>query len=429
VSLKEFVSSLNRKEVEDYSNYELDPVLEPTRMLYLADRNEKVMLFRVRGAQQFLCVGNVLNSRRRLYEKLLNARSDEEAYKRLLEAVAKPTKPREVDFSTNFKSVRDFDLHSMPFIKFYGNDGGRYLTSSIFIACLDSVCNASIHRTMLISKDTVVARIVPRHLRYIYDEYRRRGSDTPVAIVVGVHPAVELMAAMSPPFGVFELNLVPNILGNFAITYTPKYSIPVPAIASVVLEGRISSSQFIEEGPFVDLLNLYDGVRKEPLIKIEAVYVNPEEYFYVILPAGKEHKLLQSFYREALVWQYVSNVVPRVHKVRMLEPAGSWLVVVVSITKNVDGDAKNAIIAAFSAHPSAKIVLVLDEDVDLDSLDNILWAFATRFRGKEGVVIIEKSRCSTLDPISPTGVCDKMGIDLTVPISMDRESFKYVRVQ
>jgi UbiD family decarboxylase len=129
------------------------------------------------------------------------------------------------------------------------------------------------------------------------------------------------------------------------------------------------------------------------------------------------------------VWQYVSNVVPRVHKVRMLEPAGSWLVVVVSITKNVDGDAKNAIIAAFSAHPSAKIVLVLDEDVDLDSLDNILWAFATRFRGKEGVVIIEKSRCSTLDPISPTGVCDKMGIDLTVPISMDRESFKYVRVQ
>jgi UbiD family decarboxylase len=429
MSLKEFVSLLDKSEIEDYTSYELHPELEPTRILYLSDKNEKVVLFRVRDAQQYLCIGNILNNRRRLYEKVLNTKSDEEAYKRLLEAVAKPTKPREVNFFNNFKFVKDFDLHSIPFIKFYSDDGGRYITSAIFIACIDGTCNASIHRTKLVTKDAVVARIVPRHLRYIYDEYKKRGSDTPVAIVIGVHPAVELMAASSPPFGVFELNLVPNILSNFAVAYTPKYNIPVPSIASVIFEGRISSSQFVEEGPFVDLLNLYDAVRKEPLIKIDAVYVNPDEYFHVILPAGKEHKLLQSFYREALVWQYVSNVVPRVHRVRLLESAGSWLVSVVSITKNVDGDAKNAILAAFSAHPSAKAVLVVDSDIDLDSLDNIFWAFATRFRGRESIVIIEKSRCSTLDPISPTGICDKIGVDLTIPISMNKEAFKYIRIQ
>jgi UbiD family decarboxylase len=429
MSLKEFIHSLDKGDVEDYSNYELNPILEPTRILHLADRNERIVLFRVKGAQQYVCVGNVLNSRRRLYERVLNVRKDEEAYKKLLESITRLSKPKEASFFNYFKPVVDFDLHNLPFIKFYNNDGGRYLTSAIYIACLDELCNMSIHRTMLVSKDCVVARIVPRHLRYIYDEYRKRGSDTPVAIVIGTHPAVELMAASSPPLGVFELHLVPNLLESFTIAYTPIYHIPVPSIASVVLEGKISSTQFVNEGPFVDLLGLYDAVRKEPLIKVEAMYVNTEEYFHVILPSGKEHKLLQSFYREALVWQYVSNVVPKVHKVRLLEAAGSWLILAVSITKNADGDAKNAILAAFSAHPSAKVVLVLDEDIDLDSLNDLLWAFATRFRGRESIVLIEKSRCSTLDPVSPTGVCDKMGIDLTIPVSADKEAFKYVKIQ
>jgi UbiD family decarboxylase len=429
MSLREFIHSLDKGDVEDYSNYELNPILEPTRMLHLADRNERIVLFRVKNAQQYVCVGNVLNSRRRLYERVLNVRKDEEAYKKLLESITRLSKPKEASFFNYFKPVVDFDLHNLPFIKFYNNDGGRYLTSAIYIACLDELCNMSIHRTMLVSKDCVVARIVPRHLRYIYDEYRKRGSDTPVAIVIGTHPAVELMAASSPPLGVFELHLVPNLLESFTIAYTPIYHIPVPSIASVVLEGKISSTQFVNEGPFVDLLGLYDAVRKEPLIKVEAMYVNTEEYFHVILPSGKEHKLLQSFYREALVWQYVSNVVPKVHKVRLLEAAGSWLILAVSVTKNVDGDAKNAILAAFSAHPSAKVVLILDEDIDLDSSNDILWAFATRFRGRESIVLIEKSRCSTLDPISPTGVCDKMGIDLTIPVSANKDVFKYVRVQ
>jgi len=429
MSLSQFISMLAEDEVIDRSSNIYEPDIEPTKLLLDADRHEKVTLFRVRGADTFLCAGNVLNSRRRLYEKVLNVKSDIDAYKKLMEAVSRTIRPSEVDFFSNFKPVSDVNLYSIPFIKFYPGDGGRYLTSSIYIACIDNICNASIHRTMIVSRNAVVARIVPRHLRYIYNEYKKRGLDTPVAIVVGVHPAVMLMAASSPPLGIFELYLVPNILNSFKITYTPKYGLPVPASASLILEGRISASEFVNEGPFVDLLNIYDAVRQEPLIKIEAIYVNYAEPFHVILPGGKEHKLLQSFYREALIWSYVSNTVPKVHKVRLIEAAGSWLIAALSITKNVDGDAKNAILAAFAAHPSAKVVLVFDEDIDLDSYESILWAFATRFRGKDSIIIVEKSRCSTLDPISPNGDCDKLGIDLTIPSTLDKNKFKYVKVE
>ncbi len=426
MSLKEFIDKIPSSDVIDIRDKLLDVELEPSRMLSVYDRNEKIVLFKVRDSE-FDCVGNVLSKRDRLYKYILNAENDEDAYKRFLEGIKSSSKPRERAFHEYFTYLNDVDLYTVPFIKFYPKDGGRYLSSSIFISCLDDTCNASIHRTMLISKNRVVARIVPRHLRYIYDRYREKGKDTPIAIVVGVHPAVELLAATSPPFGVFELDLVSNLLPSFSIAYTPKYNLPIPVPAALVMEGRITS-ELVEEGPFVDLLNLYDAVRKEPLIVIEAVYVNNSEYFHVILPGGKEHKILQSFSREAFTWDYISRAVPKVYKVRFLEASGSWLHAVISIDKNNDGDAKNAILAAFAAHPSLKMVTVVDPDIDVDSLYMIEWAFATRFRGRDSIILIEKARCSTLDPTSPNGICDKIGFDLTIPMSSNKEKFLYVGV-
>ncbi|MCC6057808.1 MAG: UbiD family decarboxylase [Desulfurococcaceae archaeon] len=425
MSLKRFVELLH-EEVTDITNKVLGRDLEPTHYLAEADNNMKMVLFRVVDSP-YLCVGNVLNSRKRLYRHVLGVETDIDAYRKVLSLT--PVKPREISFEEKYEVLTEIDLEKVPFIKFYPRDGGRYLSSSIYIACLDNVCNASIHRTMIVSKDSVVARIVPRHLRYIYDNYMRKGiREVPVAIVVGSHPATLLCAAISPPFGVFELELVPQLFKHFTITYTPRYSLPVPSDAALVLEGRITDIT-VPEGPFVDLLHLYDSVRNEPLIKIDAMYVNYDEYFNIILPAGKEHKLLQSFYREALIWDYVSRVVPKVHKVRLLESSGSWLVAAVAIEKTHDADAKNAVLASFAAHPSLKMVMVLDPDVDIDSESRLLWALATRFKGRDSLILVERARCSTLDPSSPTGVCDKVGFDLTIPLSEDRSRYSYVEVR
>ncbi|MCS7112212.1 MAG: UbiD family decarboxylase [Ignisphaera sp.] len=423
MSLREFIEVIPRDEVIDLRDVMLDAELEPSRVLLKYDRDEKVVLFKVKNSD-LNCVGNVLNSRRRLYRYVLSAENEDEAYRRFLESTREQSKLKERAFEEFFTHLKEVDLYAVPFIKFFPKDGGRYLTSSIFISCLDEICNASIHRTMLLSKNCAVARIVPRHLRYIYDRYRERGRDTPIAIVVGAHPSALLLAATSPPLGVFEISLVPNLLPNFFIAYTPKYGLPIPAPAAVVMEGRITG-ELVDEGPFVDLLNLYDSVRREPMIVIEAIYINTDEYFHTIFPSGKEHKLLQSFSREALIWEYVGRVVPRVHRVRLLEAAGSWLHAVISIEKNSDGDAKNAILAAFSAHPSLKMVTVVDPDIDVDSEYMIEWAFATRFRGRDSILVIEKTRCSTLDPVSPDGVCDKVGFDLTIPMASNKEKFLY----
>ncbi len=421
--LKEIVKDLReRGELIDLTDLTLRKELEPTKHLIEADRLGKALLFRIEGFEG-VCLGNVLNSRTRLY-RLMGVGSDEEAYRKLLNA--KPSESfAEEDFRDYFREYEG-TLDSLPALKFYRKDGGRYFTSSMVIAELPDMrgsYNASIHRLMLV-KDGLAIRIVPRQLYRAYELNRREGRETPIAIVFGPHPVAFLLAACSLPYGVFELSLFRDLTGEeLRVVRTPKYGLPVPAQSSVVIEGRLTA-ELVNEGPFVDLLNLYDRVRKQPLVKIEGIYVSTHSIpFHVVLPGGKEHKLVMGFPREASIWDAVRRAVPKVGKVRLTFGGGGWLHAVISIDKNSDGDGKVAIAAAFGAHPSLKHVVVVDLDIDPDNLAEVEWAIATRFQASKDLVVITDARGSTLDPSSRDGLGDKMGLDATTPVK-EREKYR-----
>ncbi|MEM2005337.1 MAG: UbiD family decarboxylase [Zestosphaera sp.] len=398
----------------------LSNLYEPTRVLMEAESRDRTVLFDVAG-KRLKCVGNLVGSRRRVY-KYLGVGGDVDAYRKLVGALSAE---KEVgDWFTEYPFTELYrpyggDHHTLPAIKFFERDGGLYIDSSVIVAETPEVdsYNASIHRLMVMEEGLAV-RLVPRHLYRIYEQNRLRGSETPVAIAVGTHPLALLVSALSPPYGVFEFSLASTLAGSrVPIVRTPKYGLPVVAGTSVVIEGRISL-RLVDEGPFVDLLNLYDAVRKQPLIIIDSIYVLKENpYFHVILPGGSEHKTLMGFPREALIWDSVRRVVPRVVKVRLTEGGGQWLNAVISIERNHDGDGKNAALAAFAGHPSLKHVVVVDSDVDPDNLSEVEWAIATRFQASRGLLVVRESRGSTLDPSSDDGLTDKVAIVATYPLS------------
>ncbi len=399
---------------------------EPTKAILDAEAKDSAVLFKVKDTV-LESVSNVMGTRRDLY-RALGVNSDEEAYMKLLgvSTINGSGNFVEEGFSDHFE-ILDCSVEDLPAIKFYEKDGGRYITSSILIAKTPEIdsFNASVHRLMLVPGRGFAIRLVPRHLYKIYRKNLEEGKETPVAIMIGVDPLLLLASALSPPYGVFELSIYSSIVGERArVVRTPKYGLPVHASASIVLEGRITK-ELVNEGPFVDLLNLYDRERKQPLIKIDAIYVNKvRPYFHVILPGGKEHKILMGFPREAMIWDAVRKAVPKVRKVRLTEAGGGWLHAVISIEKGNDGDGKSAIMAAFGAHPSVKHVVVVDSDIDPDNMHEVEWAIATRFQAHRGLIVIHHARGSTLDPSAEDGITSKVGIDATCPIN-DRD--KYVK--
>lgn len=367
---------------------------------------------------------NLYTSREKLYS-YLNVKNDVDAYKKLISALENPLRPREKEFENFFTPV-EASLLDIPFIKYYREDGGYYLTSSIILACIDNICNASYHRIMRYNGLRATVRIVPRHLYKIYRAYMEENRDTPVAIAMGLHPVVELACALSPPFGVYELWIANRLLNNeLEVVYTPLHNIPVPSRAMVLLEGYLLR-ETDWEGPFVDILRIPDQRRRQPVFKLEKIYVNElfeKQFIHAIVPGLEEHLFLMGFPREAMIWDAVRKVSPNVRKVRLTPGSGGWLHAVISISKSSDGEPKNVIMAALTGHPSLKHVIVVDEDINIDDPYEVEWAIATRFQASKDLVIISGARGSTLDPSGDNGIVDKVGIDATIPLSKKREFF------
>jgi UbiD family decarboxylase len=371
-----------------------------------------VIVYRVEGCPQD-SASNLVDLRFKLY-KALGVNSDDEAYTKLLNAMSNPAKP----YVVGAPKLREAGegLWEVPAARFYEKEAGPYISSAIFIACYDGVCNASVHRILVRDKLVGVVRVVPRHLWELYTRARSRGQDLPVTVVIGVHPAVMLAAASSPRFGVFEIDVASKLLGNLQVYESPIHGNPVPLGSAIVIEGLLSRDM-AEEGPYVDVIGTYDRVRMQPMLKVLKVYINVDELTHVILSGGLESSMLIGFPREAAIWDAVSKVVARVHKVRLTPASGGWLHAIISIDKRHEGDAKNAIIAAFAAHPSLKHVIVVDSDIDPDNPSEVEWAIATRFQADEDLIIIRNVRGSTLDPSSRDGLTAKMGIDATKPLN------------
>ncbi len=357
---------------------------------------------------------------RRVVSLLLGAGRDSEVYVRLIEASNKPAGLAEGGFNDYFEEVGE-GLDAIHVPRIYAEDGGPYITSGVFIACLDGACNASIHRVHVKPGGYGVVRVVPRHL---YSMLKAAGR-LPVAVAIGLHPLILLAAATSPPYGVFELGVAAALTGGLRACRTPIHGIPVPCGASYVVEGVLGERRE-EEGPFVDIMGSLDRVRMEPVLRVEAVYENRvyEPYMHVIVQASEEHLTLMGLPREAMIYSYTSRIHPGVSAVRLTPGSGGWLHAVVAVSSGVSRPlAKNIALAAFAAHPSLKTVIVVDDDIDVDNPYAVEWAIATRFQADRDLLLVPGARGSSLDPSAKDSTTCK-----TALIALRGEGPEYRRV-
>ena len=381
----------------------------------------------IKGHPGFRAVANIVDTRVKLM-MALGASSVEEAYSRLLNAEANPLEPREV---SDFPLIRlsEVDLNKLPIPRFFEREPGPCLTSGVVLGLGDYI-NASFHRLTVIDRDKFVIRLVPRHLYRIFNDNKAKGRDTPIAIVWGIHPAFLIASASSPPYGVSELGVANRLMNGELRVFRLSNGIPVPVDAEVVMEGFILKDAEHDEGPCVDVMGTYDVVRKQPIVKVTSIYVKPNPIVHVLVAGDAENSVLMGFEKEARIWNAV-RAVADVKAVRLTRGGGGWLHAIVAIRKTVEGEGKNAILAAFAAHPSLKHVVVVDDDVNVDDLNEVEWAIATRFRADEDLVIIKGVRGSSLDPAAidqSIGLTTKMGIDATRPLSKDAWRFERAKI-
>ncbi len=311
------------------------------------------------------------------------------------------------------------DLFELPILKYFPGDGGRYVTAGIVIAERNGVFNASFHRMMLVDYKSFAIRLVPpRHTYLMWRDAVESGEDLKVAVVIGVHPLFLFAAATRVSTGE-EFNYASKLMGELELYKRGNLMVPD---SEIVIFGRITNERS-EEGPFVDITGTYDKVRKEPVLVVDDIFCKEDYIYYSITPGCGEHQVLMGVPYEPVIYKFVSNVC-RVKNVVMTPGSRRYFHCIVQIEKKSEGDAKNAIMAALSANPSMKGVIVVDDDIDILSYEDVEYAIATRFQADRDLIIVKGARGSSLDP-SADSVTTKWGVDATKPLDSYE---KYERV-
>ncbi len=390
---------------------------------YLVEHKEKPVFFK--NVDGWQVVGNLWSTRERI-SGYLGIKKEEIVH--VLASSMEHPRPYKIVRTAPFlkNSTKDFSLLELPVPKYFPADGGHYFTSAMVVAKdEDGFVNLSFHRIMVLDERRAVIRVVPRHLYSMWKDKADKGEELDVRVIVGNPVHLLLAGATSVAYGVSELEIASalseRVFGK-PLEVVEINGIPVPIDTEFVFEAKILP-ELADEGPFVDITGTYDHVRKQPVVIFERMHHADDPIFHALLPGGYEHYMLMGLPKEPQIYASVKRVVPKVHGVRLTEGGCMWLHAVVSITKQHDGDGKNAILAAFSGHPSLKHVVVVDEDINIYDDREVEWAIATRFQADRDLVIIPNARGSSLDPSAEESLTAKWGIDATKPLNK-KEEFK-----
>lgn len=396
-------------------------VLEPVSPIYDASARASdagpIFFHNLSGHK---CCMNILGTRKLLGRAL---GVDPEEMVRYLSEVKFDGPVKVVDSSPFQEVVSKPDLSRLPILSHFPGDGGPYITSGVVVSRLDERINACIHRLQVLGKDLLAARLVPgRHTHQMYKHAMARDEELPVAVAIGVDPAVLIAASTRVPES-SEFGYAASLRGGVVELVELSNGVQVPH-AEIVLEGYLTKER-ASEGPFVDITGTMDLVREEPVIRLTGMMFRETPIYHGLLPAGGEHKMLMGIPYEPLIYRAVSKVC-RVKNVILTEGGCCYFHAVVQIDKESEDDPKAAIDATLDAHRSLKHVLVVDGDIDINNPLDLEYAIATRMRGDQDIYLYPNVRGSTLDPRSSGGITTKVGVDATA--RLDR-LWKFRRVR
>ena len=314
-----------------------------------------------------------------------------------------PVSPDGAPCKQNVMLGDDVDLLAFPTPLIHGNDGGRYIqTYGMNIAKTPdgSWTNWSINRMMIAGRDTLACLIPgPQHLGIIRAQWAKLGEPMPIALALGVEPALPYAGAMPLPENADESHFVGALFGE-GIEVVPAETVDlmVPATAEIVIEGHIAVSDEVLEGP----MNEYPGYKAigaspKPLFTVSAITYRDDAILPVVAagpPVEEDHTGTGTMHAAEILYQLRRADLPVASTWFSYESALHWLIVsvrqdwheVLGVDSRELARRIGDIVFAGKAGFGVPKVLLVEDDIDITDVREVVWAFATRTHPEHGEV-------------------------------------------
>ena len=149
-----------------------------------------------------------------------------------------------------------------------------------------------------------------------------------------------------------------------------------------MIEGEILANTHEDEGPYGEYTGYSTDRSTRNVFIVKAITHRARPIFHDIIPGySAEHLLLGRATREAHIFLRLQEMAPWVRALNYPK-TGTHFHAYVSLRQTAQGQARQAMTLLLGLDPYLKLVIAVDDDVDVFDEQEVLWALATRFQAR-----------------------------------------------
>ncbi len=439
-SLREFVQYLESIGELKRVKVEVDPVLEVAEIAVrsLRERKPAILFENVKGSRYPLAI-NTLASERRI-ELALGKHPDQLGVEllRFVDQALPPTvknmlgqrtmlgrilssRPKRVRHALSQQVIDRPDLETLPIIKCWPKDGGRFITlPQVFTYDPHSGRrNVGMYRMHVFDSSTTGMHWqIQKGGGFHYYEADKANHPFELAVALGTDPAM-LLATVAPlPEGIDEV-MFAGFLRDKRTTMVrgQSISIDVPANAEFILEGAVYPGERRMEGPFGDHFGHYSAASEFPVFRLSAI-THRRDPIYPATVVGippMEDKFLGDATQQIL-GPLARLIHSEVKGLWAYYEAGFHNLLVVSLEERYQKEAMKTALGLMGMGQLSltKCVITVSEDVDPRNFPAVMDAVRENFDPHYDFIMVPKVPLDTLDFTSyRMNLGSKMVLDAT----------------
>ncbi|MCL5998391.1 MAG: menaquinone biosynthesis decarboxylase [Chloroflexi bacterium] len=312
-------------------------------------------------------------------------------------------------------------LRSLPILKCWPLDGGRYITLMQVITRdpVTAVRNVGMYRLQMRDDRTLMMHW-QRHKGGAEHErvaQEARKPQIPCAIALGGDPASMWCASAPLPPNIDEYLLAGYLRGK-PVEFVKCVTQPLeaPAEAEIVIEGYVDPNEHDSEGPFGDHTGFYTPADRFPVFHVTAITHRKDAIYpatVVGIPPMEDYWMGKA--TERLFLPLLRLFLGEVVDYNLPAEGVFHNLVIVSIKKRFPGHAQKVMFGVWGLGLMmlAKAIVVVDADVNVHDLREVAWRVLGNVDWKRDVTIVE----GAVDQLDHSATHDsfggKIGIDAT----------------
>jgi UbiD family decarboxylase len=284
-----------------------------------------------------------------------------------------------------------------------GSDASAYFSAPVWITKdpQTGVYNAGTYRVMVKAADRLgISMLSGQDARVHWEKARALGKPLEAVLILSPPPALSLCSVNK--LDISEYDAAGAINGApLDLVRAETVDLLIPATAEIAIEGRFRTDILEREGPFGEYGG-YVGAQDYQLV-FEVTGIthrkSPVLQAFISEMPPSESSCLRKFGFEGFHTAELRPKVPGLRKVTFFEMSGSAQALAITLHDPAPGEAWEALRAAAAATNQAwcKWVIALDDDIDAEDLDSVLWALSWRVQPHRDVQV-HRGRNTDLDP-------------------------------